>query len=306
MKTFVIVNPQAAGGRGMRLWPGLADEMHRSLGAYEYEFTNASGVATMLASQAVEQGFERIIAVGGDGTVNEVLNGLFTPQGSPLNPSIVLGCVPAGSGTDFWKTLGVKETLRTALRHLKGKKARLCDVVRVELADQNGKLLVRYFCNVADVGLGGEVVSRAKRLPSWGSGFFNYLWAATTAFLSWRPAEMSITVDGRTCLSEPLVIALVANGQYCGGGMWIAPEARLDDGMINLCCIRPIPKWQFAALLPRLYNGKLKDEPFIFRTSGREIQITSPQPLKVTLDGEVPGLAPAKFIVLPKAIKIIA
>lgn len=304
MKTFVIVNPQAAGGRGLRLWPRLADQIFQAIGHFEYEFTNAAGVATLLATQAVEQGFDTIVAVGGDGTVNEVVNGLFTPSGAPLHPEITLGCLPAGSGTDFWKTLGITEDLRQALGHLRGKRTRVCDIVRAELCGHDGRPLVRYFCNVADVGLGGEVVSRAKRLPAWGSGFVNYLVASTMAFFSWTPVEMQIAVDGTPLPVEPLVIALVANGQYCGGGMWIAPEARLDDGCVNLCCIRPLPKWQFAAMLPRLYTGTLGAQPFVTRAYGREITITAPTPLQVTVDGEVPGWLPARFTVLPKAIRI--
>lgn len=305
-KTFVIVNPQAAGGRGLHLWPQLADQLFHAIGLFEYEFTNASGVATLLATQAVEQGYEQIIAVGGDGTVNEVLNGLFSPVGTPRNPDVVLGCLPAGSGTDFWKTLGIKEEMHHAIKHLRHDTTRTCDIVRAELTGHDGRKMVRYFCNVADVGLGGEVVSRAKRLPSWGSGFVNYLWASTAAFLAWTPAEMTITVDGTALPTEPLVIALVANGQYCGGGMWIAPEAQVDDGYINLCCIRPMPKWQFVSLLPKLYSGKLGDTPFVVRARGTEITIAAPTPLKVTVDGEVPGIVPAKFTVIPRAIKIRA
>ncbi|MBI4366150.1 MAG: diacylglycerol kinase family lipid kinase [Deltaproteobacteria bacterium] len=305
MKTFVIVNPQAAGGRGLRLWPALADRLFHAIGRFDYEFTNASGVATMLATQAAAQGYGRLIAVGGDGTVNEVLNGLFSPQGDAMGTDLLLGCIPAGSGTDFWKTLGVKEHAHTAIDRLRGKRTRRCDIVRVELSGHDGRLHVRYFCNVADVGLGGEVVTRAKDLPPWGSGFFNYLVASMTAFFAWQPAEMQITIDGRILPPEPLTIALVANGQYCGGGMWIAPAAKLDDGLIDLCCVRPLPKWQFVAMLPKLYSGKLDGASFLYRAQGREIAIEAATPLKVTLDGEVPGQVPARFTVLPKAIRII-
>lgn len=305
MKTFMIVNPQAAGGRGLRLWPRLADQLYQAIGLFEYEFTNASGVATMLATQAVEQGYQRIVAVGGDGTVNEVLNGLFTPEGKSLNPDVVLGCLPAGSGTDFWKTLGIKEELPAAIARLRGKKIRCCDIVRVALTGHDGRPTTRFFCNVADVGLGGEVVTRAKRLPAWGNGFLNYLVASTTAFLTWDPAEITITIDGKPLASEPMIIALVANGQYCGGGMWIAPEAKLDDGLVNLCCIRPISKWQLVTMLPRLYAGKLRDAAVIVRAQGREITITAPTPLKVTVDGEVPGIVPATFTVIPQAVRIM-
>lgn len=306
MKTFVIVNPQAAGGRGMRLWPRLADDLYQAIGLFEYEFTNASGVATMLATQAVEQGYRFIVAVGGDGTVNEVLNGLFTADGAPLNPDVQLGCLPAGSGTDFWKTLGVKDDLPQALQRLRNGAARRCDIARVTFVGHDGRPMTRLYCNVADVGLGGEVVHRAKQLPSWGSGTINYLLASGAAFFSWEPAEVSITIDGHDWPTEPMVIALVANGQYCGGGMQIAPEAAVDDGLLNVFCVRPLPKWQFVTMLPKLYAGTIGNQPFIRRATGREIIITAKAPLKVTVDGEVPGRVPATFTVLPKAIAIKA
>ncbi|MBI2346482.1 MAG: diacylglycerol kinase family lipid kinase [Deltaproteobacteria bacterium] len=304
MKTFVVVNPSAAGGEGLRLWPALADDLHRAIGPFDYEFTNAAGAATLLAGQAVTQGYCRIVAVGGDGTLNEVINGFFTSDGVPINPDVVLGCLPAGSGTDFWKTLGIRDALKPALRILQGDRTRCCDLLRVELVGHDGRQMVRFGCNVADVGLGGEVVSRAKRLPAWGSGFFNYLVASAMAFWQWEPTTMRIVVDGEEMTPEPLIIAIVANGQYCGGGMWIAPEAELDDGLINLCAIRPMAKRQFLALLPRLYGGKLGDHPAFFRRTGRQIEVAASTPLKVTVDGEVPGIVPATFTILPKAIRI--
>lgn len=303
-QTFVIVNPQAAGGLGLRLWPRMADQLYQAIGDFEYEFTNAIGAATVLATKAIAEGYTWLIAVGGDGTVHEVVNGLVTDAGGLRNPDALLSCLPAGSGTDFWKTLGLKEERTKAIARLRMTQVRTCDLIRVELNGHDGRPTARFCCNVADVGLGGEVVHRAKRLPRWGSGWANYLIASTTAFLTWRPVPMTITVDGKPCLTEPLVIALVANGQYCGGGMWIAPEARLDDGLCNLCCIRPLPKWQFAAMLPRLYTGKLARAPFLLRMTGREIAITTDAPLKVTVDGEVPGRSPARFTILPSVLRI--
>lgn len=302
MKTFVIINPRA-GGRGMHRWPLMADQLYQALGLFEYEFTNAAGAATLLATQALRQGYQRILAVGGDGTVNEVLNGFFERNGDVINPEAVLGCLPAGSGTDLWKSLGIAEQWSAAVQAIALGHTRACDVGRVSLHTHDDKPLLRYFCNVADVGLGGEVVDRAKKLPSWGNGTVNYLWAAMTAFLQWKPAEMQLTVDGEPLAPERLVIALIANGQFCGGGMHVAPRAQLDDGVFDLVTLRDLPKWQLVQILPKLYSGHFEGLAAIQRRQAQSISITSAKPLRVTIDGEVPGQVPATFSVVPHAVR---
>lgn len=305
LPTFVIVNPQAAGGRGMRLWPNLSDQLFHVIGKFEYDFTNATHAATILATKAAQEGYRRIIAVGGDGTVNEVLNGLFRDDDTLIHPDLTLGCLPVGSGTDFWKTLGIPVQLPAALQSLTGERTQLCDVGRVVLHAHDGKPLVRYFCNVADVGLGGEVIDQAKRLPRWGSGTINYMLASIAAFLQWQPSEVTVTVDGETLDPTEIIIAMIANGRYCGGGMCIAPEAKLDDGLFRLVLLRAVPKWQFVQLLPKLYNGRFDGHPAVLTRTAQAITIAGQRPLKVTLDGEVPGHLPATFTMLPRAMSIM-
>ncbi len=305
VKTFVIVNPAAARGRGRRIWAELADALYDRLGVFEYEFTNAASAATVLAHQAVLQGYRRIIAVGGDGTVNEVLNGLFTPDGKPLSPDVVLGCLPAGSGTDFWKSLGLPERTTRAIKHLSGATTRLCDVGRVELSSPDGLPLVRYFCNVADVGLGGAVVDRAKKMPVLGRGFLNYFWSALASSWQWQAQAMEITIDGKRMPREYLVTALIANGAYCGGGMHIAPTAQLDSGAFELVRIRALTRFQLIAALPKLYTGTLCELPQVKTVRAKEITVTSSRPLPVTLDGEIAGIVPATFRVLPRTLRVL-
>jgi diacylglycerol kinase (ATP) len=273
MKTFLIVNPEAAGGRSLKLWSRLSDRIFERIGLFEYAFTNASGAASLLATQAALEGYERVIAVGGDGTVNEVLNGLFGDDDRLINPDMVLACLPSGSGTDFWKTLGVPERTRDALDHLASTKQQRCDVGRVKLQSHDRQPMVRYFCNVADVGFGGVVVDRAKK------------------------------IDGKKLPPEPLIIAMIANGQYCGGGMCVAPAARLDSGSFQLVRIQPITWSDAMQLFPKLYTGGLVNHDAVSSREAREITVTTSAPLRVTLDGEIPGGVPATFSIVPRAVR---
>lgn len=305
MKTFIIVNPEAAGGRSQQRWSRLSDRIFQHLGLFEYEFTNARGSATLLAAQAVSRGYDRIIAVGGDGTVNEVLNGLFDVDGRCVNPDIVLGCLPAGSGTDFWKSLGVSENFTESLMRIASGAPRWCDVGRVELHSHTGHPLIRYFCNMADVGLGGMVVDRAKRLPRFTHGTLGYIIATLTSLARWKAEMMDVLLDGKPAPSEPLLITLIANGAYCGGGMCVAPAARCDDGLFHVVRIKPFGLAHLARLLPQVYTGRLRDDAIITTTTARDVTITTPHPLTVTLDGEVPGLTTARFTMIPKAVRVV-
>lgn len=304
VKTFVIVNPEAAGGRGLRHWARLSDKIFETIGLFEYEFTNAVGAATVLAHQAAKGGFERIIAVGGDGTVNEVINGLFESDGTPVNPRLVLGCLPFGSGTDYWRSLGFAEKMPEALAHLASRTIRAVDVGRVALHMHDGRVQTRFFCNMADVGLGGVVVERMQRLPRLGVATLNYFVATLVSFWQWEPAVMQITVDGKALPAEKLVVALVAKGQYYGGGMWIAPKAALDDGHLHLVLVPAVSRARLFELVPKLYTGRLDRVDGVTVHSAREITIAAQTPLLATLDGEVAGATPATFTVIPKALRV--
>ncbi len=306
MKNFVIINPEAAAGRSLRVWHHLSDRIFEHIGLFDYEFTNARGSATLLAAQAVKQGYERVIAVGGDGTVNEVLNGLFDEHGQLVNPKLVLGCLPAGSGTDFWKSLHVSDQLRPALARVAAGTPRWCDIGRVELTGHNGQPISRYFCNVADVGLGGVVLDKFKRLPNFTRGSIGYILATLASLSHWQPEAMEIILDGKALPVEPYLITLIANGAYCGGGMCVAPDARFDDGVFHVVRVRPFNWPKLARLIPQVYTGRLRDDATVTTTPAKTVQIITPRPLKITVDGEVPGLTPARFTILPKAIRVLA
>lgn len=304
MRTFVIINPEAAGGRGLRLWPHLSDSMFNSIGLFDFEFTNAAGAATVLAQDAARNGYERVIAVGGDGTVNEVLNGLFTPEGKLINPDIVLGCLPAGSGKDFWRSLNIPGEIDAALDHLTKGEMLACDIGQISMFTKGGRKMTRYFCNMADVGLGAVVAKRAKKFFPWSQGTLSYFLSTFATYMNWRPETMHITADGKELLPQDLVVALIANGQYYGGGMWIAPDAKLNDGKMELVLIRPVPKHRLLQVIPKLYVGRLESLPEVEKISVRKLTIATDNPQMVTVDGETCGVTPLTLKVLPRVLKV--
>lgn len=304
IKTFIIVNPQAGNGACGRRWPLLVQSIHDAIGRFDYGFTNGCGAGAVLAQEAVAAGFRRIIAVGGDGTLNEVINGLYDARHDAFAPDVIVGAIPMGSGIDFWKNVGLPEYAKDAIARLAARKTRRIDAGVARLHCLDGKPTTRVFCNVGDVGLGGETVDRAKKLPDVGKGKINYLIGAVQAFWQWESVPMTITLDGARVTTPPLIIALIANGAYCGGGMQIAPHARPDDGVWDFITIEQVQRWQMLELLPKLYAGTLMSHPAVHTRTAREIAIRADFPLKVTLDGEVAGILPAKFSIRPKALTV--
>ncbi|MBI4237431.1 MAG: diacylglycerol kinase family lipid kinase [Deltaproteobacteria bacterium] len=305
-KTFVVVNPRSGGSRGRHLWPRLADQLHRTLGPFDFEFTNAGGAGTILATQAIAQGYRRLIAVGGDGTVNEVLNGVMTEDGQILHPDVTLAAIPTGSGTDYWRSLGLPEEPFAALKYLNRARLRHYDIGRVALHTHDGHALVRYFCNVADVGLGGDVVDRAKKLPSWGQGTINYCVGAIGAFWQWGAPDITLAIDDEPETRQPITTVIVAIGQYCGGGMHVAPRAKLDDGRFDLVVVGALSRWCLLELLPKLYTGKLDRQEQIGVRTAHTLTLHSSHPVRITLDGEIAGQLPAQFQLLPRVLPILA
>jgi YegS/Rv2252/BmrU family lipid kinase len=303
IKTFIIVNPHSAGGATMRRWPSASEILEKAIGKFDYEFTNAAGVAAMLAKKAVNNGYGRIISVGGDGTLYEVLQGLFN-KGSLINPNIVLGTLPFGTGTDFARSINVSNKIEEAAKRLSRGQVKKIDLGLAKLRDHQGKIINRYFINMSDVGLGGEVVERVNRSSKFFGGSMTYLLSSLVSFSQYKPRRVKIKADDAE-FDLSITSVLVANGRYCGGGMLIAPEAKVDDGLFDIVIIEGLPKWNLITFAPKLYSGKILSSPGVRHLQAKVISIESDQECLVNLDGEQPGTVPVEFSILPQAINFI-
>ncbi|MBI4556151.1 MAG: diacylglycerol kinase family lipid kinase [Candidatus Hydrogenedentes bacterium] len=304
MKTLVVVNPKAGHGRIRLHWPRHEKVLRDILHEPEVVFTEQRGHAAELTRKALLEGYERIVSVGGDGTHHEVVNGFFN-QAMPINPNATLGILPAGTGSDLARTLGLS-SFRQGLEVLASGKAFGADVGRVQFTSHNGEQSLMHFINVADFGAGGAVAARVNRSSKRFGGFASYLWAVVRTLLTFKNPRVHLEIDGE-CLEQRCNNVIIANGQYYGGGMHVAPEASLTSGHFEIFVIGDVTRREAFQNLPRLYRGTLKERPDLVRYfCARQIKADSDEEVLLNLDGEQPGRLPAVVQTLPSALLVIA
>jgi diacylglycerol kinase (ATP) len=266
---------------------------------YEVVRTEGPGHATILTREALDRGRQLVVAVGGDGTVHEVVNGLVEDD-KAINPEARLGVVAAGTGSDFIKTFGIPSSPSHAVVHLDGDESFPIDIGKVTFTE-DGKEVVRYFANVAEAGLGARVVERAARLPRF-LGPTVYFFAFWLCLARHRPAEVKVDLMTRT-YEGPMNNMVIANGQFFGGGMKVAPKAAPTDGVLDFQ-IEHAGKRDAIAVMPKVYKGEHVPHPKILEAKRVKASIESNPPLLIEADGEVLGFTPARFELLRDAIHL--
>jgi YegS/Rv2252/BmrU family lipid kinase len=280
----------------------------RRLESFEVWLTEGPGHATVLAAKAAAEGFEVVVAVGGDGTANEVVNGLVEVEGT----APVFAVVPGGTGSDLVRSLEVPKDAEAAVDLVVRGTTRPTDLVRVRLQGHDGDELVRCCINVFGIGMSGEVVRRANLSSKRLGGTATFLGATLGALMSYRSPEIRISWVGAEgedgAWSGRLLTGFVANGHYCGGGMWVGRGGSMHDGLLELSVVPPLGIVSTATGLPHLYDGKLDQVKGVLRTTVREIKVEAiggPTVL-VEVDGEQPGTLPLSASVLPEALLVRA
>lgn len=296
-KAFVIVNARA--GKGAR----NPQEFEKLLGdaglEHEAHVTQRRHHAVELARQAIDEGFRYIVAVGGDGTIHEVVNGMMGPDGA-RNPEAVLGVVSAGSGADFARTFGLPDAIADGVDHLLGEATMDIDVGRVTFTTEGGEAS-EWFANIAEAGIGADVVRRAERLPR-RLGRSRYLvgfWMTLGAF---KPAQGTVQCDEHTYEGR-IANLVVANCQFFGGGMHVAPKAAPSDGRFDVL-IQVGSKADYVAAIRKMFRGTHIPSPVIKEFRGQRVQVNTRTPLGVEADGELLGTTPATFSIVPSVLRI--
>jgi diacylglycerol kinase (ATP) len=235
--------------------------------------------------------------VGGDGTVNEVVNGIAGVD------SVELAVIPRGTGIDFPRTYGIPSKLDAAVRVALEGATRRIDLGRVKYRSWAGPSAESWFANIASVGMTGAIAKRTNETSKTFGGLASYLWATLAVFARWRVSEMRIEIDGekRSGLMRDVV---VANGRYFGGGMMICPDASPDDGLFDVLLIGDVTKADLARTLPKIYRGTHLPHPKAELLRGAVVGVDSPEPLPVELDGEQPGTTPVRFEIVPAALRL--
>ncbi len=295
----LIVNPAAGAGRSGKRWPQIRSLL-KDLGLrFDFDVTEAPGHATELARDAARNGHDMIVSVGGDGTLNEVVNGLYQ---AGANGRMMVGIIGTGTGSDYLRTVGVPRSVQEACRSLVNPRRMTVDAGVVEY-ERNNQTLRRLFVNFAGLGFDSEVVratgQQFKKLGAKPA----YLLGLLSTFLSYRNREMTLTLDGISDRRKVCTV-VVSNGRYGGGGMLVAPNADATDGLLDVMTVNDISKPDLLWSLPRIYRGTHLSHPKVDAKRARDVEIRPAQPVPLQADGELLGEAPARFRILPAAVTL--
>ena len=298
-RLVIIANPSSGWGRSEAKLRKV-ESMLRDWGLdYRIVTTTGPGHAAEAAAEALRGGDRFLVAAGGDGTVHEVVNGMFA-GGQPITPDAVLGVLATGSGCDFVRSFGIPGDAVRAARHLTGDAVRTIDLGKVTFAD-GGATTERYFANIAEAGLGGSVVARASRLPGAfaSTRYFVGFWLTLPRF---RPAAVRLDADGQAFewLAHNVV---VANCRFYGGGMLISPKSEPDDGRLDVLVMTG-PKSDAYTTLPKVYRGTHLPHRDIAELRVSRLTVETDVPYPIEADGEMLGTTPATFEVIPGALRL--
>jgi YegS/Rv2252/BmrU family lipid kinase len=296
-----IINPASANGRTGKRWKKNQALLKKILPSFEAWLTRSTGHAWELAQRAFNLGFTTIAVHGGDGTINEVVNGLLDRTANGLR----LALLPSGTGADLVRTLGISHSLARAAQQALNGSVRSIDIGKASFTDLENRPAERFFVNVTDVGFGGELVryvnSRSKRL----GGRLSFFKGVLVTLFRYRNKRVRLTLDEGETFETPVSSIVVANGQYFGGGMWVAPEARPDDGYFDVIVIGDVSKTDVLTNIGRLYRGTLAAHPKVKTFRARTLELSSEEEVLIDLDGELVGRLPARFEVLPQKLSVI-
>jgi len=286
---FAIVNPSSANGRIGYRWPKYYEKLIKNDICLEYKYTSSRGNGSDLCREALAKGYNKIIAIGGDGTLNEVINGLITND-KLVSEQIELAIMGQGTGCDFVRTYGeYGKDFDSFVNLLRSSKKLRVDVGKVIYFNKYNKIEQRYFINVANLGLGAEVVNRVNNKSKFWGSRLTYFWGTLATILKFKTFGAKILIDNDLVINEECWGLMICNGQYIGGGMRIAPGALINDALFDFVVLRDIPRLKVLTRFSDIYAGKHVDLSEIKFYKGKNIVITTPFPTLLEVDGEVLG-----------------
>ena len=303
-RTLVVVNPHASNGRTGRRWARIKSVLSDRLSSFDERQTQRPGEAEDIAREALLDGYDRIIAVGGDGTNSEVANGFFRGA-EPVNPSAVLAIVPSGTGGDYRRTLGLPSDPIDAVPAVLGADVHPVDLGRITFVGHDGEQRSRIFINIASFGMGGLVDRLVNESSKMLGGKASFFMGSFRALLRYRNQRVRLVLDhGRADMELPIFNIAVCNGRYFGGGMHVAPQARTDDGRLDVVVLGDLGFGAKMSLSSRIYKGKHIGMPGVLTDTALHVHAESKEEVLLDVDGEAPGRLPATFEVLPGALRL--
>lgn len=301
-KWFAVVNPSSANGSTRDKWPIFRQKILKAGIEVEYAYTADKGNGIDLTRQAINRGYKKIIAVGGDGTVNEVVNGLLADDKS-LAEGLELAIFAHGTGSDFVRVCHPRNNIDFFIDSLKGNRSLQSDVGKVTYKNDRGEKESRYFINAANLGIGAEVVNRVNnRSKALGSKLTYFAGTIATIFNN-KNILVSLKLENKS-LEGVFCGLILCNGQYIGGGMHIAPQAEIDDGLFDIIVIKDISKLKLFYRFPTIYQGKHIDLPEIALYRCQSVSLQTADSTILEADGEILGFSPSEFRILSRCLAI--
>jgi diacylglycerol kinase (ATP) len=287
-----IVNPNSGHGKSAGAWT----KVRAFLPGHVEEFmTRSRGHALELSRTAIKAGAKTVVAVGGDGTVNEVVNGFFENE-REISHEVRLGIIPHGTGSDFARTLSLPLDPKRAAAVIHPGEPKLVDLLKVVYTTDEGLPSLRYSINITSFGIGGIVAARIKR---------SYLLATLQTVFTFRGNSVRLHVDGMSTLEGRISNVAVGNGQYQGGGMRLCPAASISDGLLDVSVIRYLSLLELLRGIPMFYNGKILTHPKVKTYRAQHVQATSAETVLIEIDGEPLGRLPIEIWIVHKAIRVL-
>lgn len=301
---FVLVNPVAGSGEGEKDWKEISCLLGQNGFNFTHQFTLRKYHAIDLVTEAINNGADRIMVIGGDGTLNEAVNGIFA-QTRVATDEILLGMIPVGTGNDWGRMFHIPSDYEESIRILKKGKTFHQDAGLVRYIN-GGKEASRYFINIAGLGFDARVVQKANKQKEEGKhGVLLYFLNIFTTLMNYESTRVSVEVDGKSVFENSVLSMSLGNGRYAGGGMLQTPDAKPDDGLLNLTVIKAMGRLRVITSLKKLYDGKILEHPMIEGFTGKQIRIDSNPPIFLETDGESLGHTPVEFEILPKRLQVI-
>jgi YegS/Rv2252/BmrU family lipid kinase len=302
-RTVVIVNPKSQGGKLGKRWTEVAEIIGRAF-PFDEVMTQGVGDATRLAREALKSGAERIVAIGGDGTVNEVVNGFFE-DARPIAPDATFGLIPYGTGGDFRRTIGVPKEIADAAAVIASGERRKIDVGKLSFVATDGSAATRMFANIASFGVSGVVDRLVNESGKKLGGKLSFMFASVRATWSYKNQRVQLVFDGKDRVDLSINTVAVANGKYFGGGMQVAPAAELDDATFDVVSIGDLGMGEVLSMSRKIYKGEHLSMAKVSVRRAKVVEAEGIDPgavIELDVDGENPGRLPARFEIVPAAL----
>ena len=303
----VIVSSRSGGGKALNDWPKIANMLKNKRIAFSEKITDHAYHAIELAREAVREGFRKLLVIGGDGAVHEVLNGLYSQR--EVSPSeVTIGLIPVGSGNDWSRLHAIPSDYDSAVGLIAeaARYTRVQDVARVDTR-MDGKPYCRFMMNIGGLGFDSEVCHRFDLAKERGhAGDRQYLKSLLTGFFSYKSLKFRVDVDGKEFYRGPALSVALGIGKYCGGGMMQTPEAVPDDGLIDVTVVGKISKAKFLRKVPSLFRGDIYKHKEVTHTRGRSVDISAAPYSYMEVDGEPVGITPVHISVIPAGVQVVS